>query len=45
MSETQRRVEEKQADEQKRRFRANEQNKDRFICTGLWAISRHPNYF
>ena len=33
------------ADEQKRRFRANEQNKDRFICTGLWSISRHPNYF
>ena len=33
------------ADEQKRRFRANEQNKDRFISTGLWSISRHPNYF
>ncbi len=33
------------ADEQKRRFRANERNKDRFIRTGLWSISRHPNYF
>ena len=32
------------ADEQKRRFRAREENKDSFISTGLWALSRHPNY-
>lgn len=33
------------ADEQKRRFRLNPNNKDRFITRGLWAWSRHPNYF
>ena len=33
------------ADQQKSRFRANPENKDRFIQTGLWAWSRHPNYF
>ncbi len=33
------------ADAQKSRFRANPENKDRFIQTGLWAKSRHPNYF
>lgn len=33
------------ADEQKRRFRLNPDNKDRFIASGLWAWSRHPNYF
>jgi steroid 5-alpha reductase family enzyme len=33
------------ADAQKTRFRAQPENKDRFISTGLWGRSRHPNYF
>jgi steroid 5-alpha reductase family enzyme len=33
------------ADKQKRDFKAKRENKDRFIRTGLWAWSRHPNYF
>ncbi len=33
------------ADNQKNTFRSLEENKDKFITTGLWAKSRHPNYF
>ncbi len=32
------------ADAQKSRFRAKTENKGRFITTGLWSMSRHPNY-
>jgi steroid 5-alpha reductase family enzyme len=32
------------ADEQLRRFRVKPENKGRTINTGLWRLSRHPNY-
>jgi steroid 5-alpha reductase family enzyme len=33
------------ADAQKSAFKANDANRGRFITTGLWRYSRHPNYF
>jgi len=33
------------ADQQKSRFKEDKENEGRFITSGLWAWSRHPNYF
>jgi steroid 5-alpha reductase family enzyme len=33
------------ADQQKSKFKANPENKGKFIRSGIWAWSRHPNYF
>ena len=33
------------ADNEKSKFRSVPDNRDKFITTGLWAKSRHPNYF
>ena len=32
------------ADQQKTAFRSISENKNRFITSGLWSKSRHPNY-
>ena len=33
------------SDNQKSKFRSFPENRDKFITTGLWAKSRHPNFF
>jgi steroid 5-alpha reductase family enzyme len=33
------------ADAQKSAFKARDENRERFITSGLWKYSRHPNYF
>lgn len=32
------------ADNQKSAFNDNPANRDKFITTGIWSYSRHPNY-
>ena len=38
-------ITEVKADNEKSKFRSVPENRDKFITTGLWAKSRHPNYF
>ena len=33
------------SDAQKSAFKGKNQNRERFITSGLWRYSRHPNYF
>ena len=33
------------ADAQKAAFKARDENRGRFVASGLWRYSRHPNYF
>jgi steroid 5-alpha reductase family enzyme len=33
------------ADAQKSAYKAKDENRERFISSGLWRYSRHPNYF
>jgi len=33
------------ADAQKAAFKAKDENRGRFVASGLWRYSRHPNYF
>ena len=33
------------SDQQKSAFRAVPENKEKFITSGLWSKSQHPNYF